>query len=168
MLIVPETAVIILTAHGSLESAIAAIREGVDGYLLKPVGPGEVRQAVQEALAQRERLARPKEVDEEEHLLQEGPFSVDPKKHLATLDGRPLDLTPSEFKLLLCLMQNAHRVVSPRELVQAVRGYESEYEWEARETIKWYIHRLRRKVEPDPSSPRHILNVRGVGYTFEE
>ena len=164
----PETAVIILTAHGSLESAIAAIREGVDGYLLKPVEPDEVRQAVQEALARRERLATSREVDEEEHLLQRGPFSVDLKKHLATLDGRPLDLTPSELKLLLCLMQNAQRVMSPRELVKAVRGYESEYEWEARETIKWYIHRLRRKVEPDPSSPRHILNVRGVGYTFEE
>ncbi len=164
----PETVVIILTAHGSLESAIAAIREGVDGYLLKPVEPDEVRQAVQEALARRERLARPKEVDEEERLLQQGPFSVDLKKHLATLDGRPLDLTPGEFKLLLYLMQNAQRVVSPRELVQAVRGYESEYEWEARDTIKWYIHRLRRKVESDPSSPRHILNVRGVGYTFEE
>lgn len=163
----PETVVIILTGHGSLESAIAAIREGVDGYLLKPVEADEVRQAVQEALARRERLARSREVDEEEHPLQQGPFSVDLKKHLATLDGRPLDLTPSEFKLLLCLMQNAQRVMSPRELVQAVRGYESEYEWEAREIIKWYIHRLRREVEPDPSSPRHILNVRGVGYTFE-
>jgi len=125
-------------------------------------------QAVQEALARRERLTRSKEVDEEQHLLQQGPVSVDLKKHLATLDGRPLDLTPSEFNLLLCLMQNAQRVVSPRELVQAVRGCECEYEWEAREIIKWYIHRLRRKVEPDPSSPRHVLNVRGVGYTFEE
>jgi len=163
----PKTAVIILTAHGSLESAIAAIREGVDGYLLKPVEPDEVRQAVQEALHRRERLTRSKEADEEEHLLQQGPFSVDLKKHLATVDGRPLDLTPGEFKLLLYLMQNAQRVVSPRELVRAARGYECEYEWEARDTIKWYIHRLRRKVEPDPSSPRHILNVRGVGYTFE-
>ena len=164
----PETVVIILTGHGSLESAMDAIREGVDGYLLKPVEPNEVRQAVQEALDRRGRLARSKEMVKEEHLLQQGSFSVDLKKHLATLDGRPLDLTPSEFKLLLCLMQNAQRVVSPRELVRAVRGYECEYEWEAREIIKWYIHRLRRKVEPDPSSPRHILNVRGVGYTFEE
>ena len=164
----PETAVIILTAHGSLESAIAAIREGVDGYLLKPVGPEEVREAVQEALARRERLARPKEVDEDERVLQQGSFSVDLKKHLATLDSRTLDLTPGELKLLLCLMQNAQRVISPRELVLAVQGYESEYEWEARDTIKWHIHRLRRKVEPDPSNPRHILNVRGVGYRFEE
>jgi DNA-binding response OmpR family regulator len=163
----PETVVIILTAHGSLESAMAAIREGVNGYLLKPVEPDELRQAVREALDRRERLVRSKGVGEEDHLLHRGPFSVDLKKHLAILDGRPLDLTPSEFKLLLCLMQNAQRVVSPRELVQAVRGYECEYEWEAREIIKWYIHRLRRKVEPDPSSPRHILNVRGVGYTFE-
>ena len=162
----PDTVVIILTAHGSLESAIAAIREGVDGYLLKPVEPNEVRRAVQEALERRKRLAQSKEVAKEEHLLQQGPFSVDLEKHLATLDGRPLDLTLSEFKLLLCLMQNAHRVISPRELVRAVRGYECEYRREAQEIVKWYIHRLRRKVESDPSTPRHILNVRGVGYRF--
>jgi DNA-binding response OmpR family regulator len=162
----PQTVVVILTAHGSLESAMAAIREGVDGYLLKPVEPYEVRQAVQEALDRRKRLAQSREVDEEEHVLQRGPFSVDLKKHLATMDGQLLELTPSEFKLLVHLMQNAHRVITPRELVRVVQEYECEYQREAQDIIKWYIHRLRRKVEPDPSRPRYILNVRGVGYRF--
>ena len=76
----PQTVVIILTGYGSLESAMAAIREGVDGYLLKPVEPQEVRQAVQEALERRERLACPQEI--EEGVLQSGPFSVDLNKHL--------------------------------------------------------------------------------------
>jgi DNA-binding response OmpR family regulator len=160
----PQTVVIILTGHGSLESAMAAIREGVDGYLLKPVEPQEVRQAVQEALERRQRLACPQEI--EEGALQRGPFSVDLKKHLATRDGQPLELTPQEFELLVHLMQKAPEVISPKELVRVVRDYEPEYLHEAREIIKWYIHRLRRKVEPEPSNPRYILNVRGVGYRF--
>jgi DNA-binding response OmpR family regulator len=164
----PETVVVILTAHGSLESAMAAIREGVDGYLLKPVEPDEVRKAVQEALDRRRSLARLEGAGQEEHVLQRGPFSVDLTKHLITLDGQPLELTSREFKLLVHLMQNAHRVVSPRELVQVVGQYEAEDLYEARQIVKWYIHRLRRKVEPDPSSPRYVLNVRGVGYRFRE
>lgn len=164
----PETVVVILTAHGSLESAMAAIREGVDGYLLKPVEPDEVRKAVQEALDRRRSLARFEGAGQEEHVLQRGPFSVDLTKHLITLDGQPLELTSREFKLLVHLMQNAHRVVSPRELVQVVGQYEAEDLYEARQIVKWYIHRLRRKVELDPSSPRYVLNVRGVGYRFRE
>ena len=164
----PETVVVILTAHGSLESAMAAIREGVDGYLLKPAEPDEVRQAVHEALDRRRSLARLGGAGQEEHVLQRGPFSVDLTKHLITLDGQPLELTSREFKLLVHLMQNAHRVVSPRELVQVVGQYEAEDLYEARQIVKWYIHRLRRKVEPDPSSPRYVLNVRGVGYRFRE
>jgi DNA-binding response OmpR family regulator len=164
----PETVVVILTAHGSLESAMAAIREGVDGYLLKPAEPDEVRKAVQEALDRRRSLARLEVAGQEEHVLQRGPFSVDLTKHLITLDGQPLELTSREFKLLVHLMQNAHRVVSPRELVQVVGQYEAEDLYEARQIVKWYIHRLRRKVEPDPSSPRYVLNVRGVGYRFRE
>jgi DNA-binding response OmpR family regulator len=160
--------VVILTAHGSLESAMAAIREGVDGYLLKPVEPDEVRRAVQEALDRRRSLARLGGAGKEGHILQRGPFSVDLTKHLITLDGQPLELTSREFKLLVHLMENAHRVVSPRELVQVVGQYEAEDLYEARQIVKWYIHRLRRKVETDPSSPRYVLNVRGVGYRFRE
>jgi DNA-binding response OmpR family regulator len=163
----PETVVVILTAHGSLESAMAAIREGVDGYLLKPVEPTEVRQAVQEALERRKSLARIQE-EEEGRLLEHGPFSIDLKRHLVTLDEEPLELTPREFSLLVHLVQNAHRVISPKELVRVVGQYEVEDMHEARQIVKWYIHRLRRKVEPDPSRPCYILNVRGVGYRFTE
>ena len=164
----PDTVVIILTAHGSLESAIGAIREGVDGYLLKPVGPDEVRQAVTEALARRERLSQLQESENQGSSLQRGSFSIDLKKHMASLGGKPLDLTPREFKLLVHLMQNDHRVVSPSELVRVVQQYEPDDQYSARESIKWYIYRLRRKIEPDPSNPTHILNVRGVGYRFTE
>jgi len=163
----PGTAAVILTAHGSLESALAAIRESVDAYLLKPSKPAEVRQAVQEALERRKNL-RSQAKDAEGPEIRRGGFSVDLDQHLATRDGQPLDLTPQELKLLAHLMQNAPRVVTPRELVQVVRECKLEDLHEARQIIKWYVHRLRRQVEPDPSNPRHILNVRGVGYKFKE
>jgi DNA-binding response OmpR family regulator len=160
----PGMAVIILTAHGSLETAMAAIREGVDGYLLKPAEPSQVRQIVEEALERRKALSQ----DQDKPVLQRGAFFVDLKRHEATLVGKRLDLTPREFDLLVHLMQNAPQVIAPPELVQVVRDYKPDHMHEARQIIKWYIHRLRQKVEPEPSNPRHILNVRGVGYRFKE
>ena len=162
----PATVVIMLTAHGSLESAVDAIQEGVDGYLLKPVRPADVRQAVEEALYRRQKLIEAEQEVGEEHLLQHGPFSVDLDRHEATFEGRSLDLSPRDFTLLVHLMQNAPQVVGPKELVRVVRQYEPDHMHEAREIIKWYIHRLRKKVEPDPSNPRYIVNIRGVGYRF--
>jgi DNA-binding response OmpR family regulator len=162
----PATVVIMLTAHGSLESAVDAIQEGVDGYLLKPVRPAEVRQAVEEALYRRQKLLETEQQARGEHLLRRGSFTVDLERHEATFEGRSLDLSPRDFTLLVHLMQNAPQVVDPKELVRVVRRYEPDHMHEAREIIKWYIHRLRKKVEPDPSNPRYILNVRGVGYRF--
>ena len=165
----PDAAVIILTAHGSLESAMAAIREGVDRYLLKPLTPNELRTAVQEVMEEhRSRLERAQEQAIEQTVLQRGPFTVDLQKHEVNFDGALIDLTPSEFDLLVHLMQNSHRVVPPQELVEVVRDYRPEDLYEARNIIKWYVHRLRQTVEPDAAHPRFIVNVRGVGYRFGE
>lgn len=163
----PSTVVIMMTAHGSLESAQAAIEEGVDGYLLKPVEPDEVREAIEEALDRRERLVESHtEAKSKDKHLQRGPFFIDRKKYVATYKGDPLDLTRREFGLLVHLMENTQRVVEPEELVRVARDYDPEDVREARDIIKWYIHRLRQKVEPNPSEPRYIVNVRGVGYRF--
>jgi len=162
----PGTLVIILTAHGSLDSALTAIREGVDGYLLKPVEPDEVRQAVEEAMMRRQKLTHADGGEEETRTIQRGPFVIDLERHIASFDDQEIDLTPREFTLLVHLVQNAPQVITPQDLVRIVRQYEPEHIYEAREIIKWYVHRLRKKVEPDPSNPRYILNVRGVGYRF--
>ncbi len=164
----PATVVVMLTAHGSLESAVEAIHEGVDGYLLKPVKPADVRQAVEEALYRRKKLIEAEATEGEEEILRQGPFALDLKRHTATVDGRPVELSPRELSLLAHLMRHAPEVISPKDLVAVVRDYRPEFEHEAREIIKWYIYRLRQKVESDPSNPRHILNVRGVGYRFAE
>jgi DNA-binding response OmpR family regulator len=165
----PNAVVIILTAHGTLDTAMAAIREGVDRYLLKPLTPGELRANVQEALDEkREALTRAREQAQRQETLQHGPFVVDLQKHKVIYEGEPIELTPSEFDLLVHLLENAHRVVPPPELVEVVRDYTPEDLYEARNIIKWYIHRLRHSIEPDPSHPRYIVNVRGVGYRFAE
>ena len=161
----PATVVIMLTAHGSLESAVEAINEGVDGYLLKPAQPSEVRKAIDEAYYRRRKLLEARQ-HEESHLLRRGPFKIDLKRHEVTFEGNHLNLSPRDFTLLVYLMQKAPQVIGPKELVHVVSQYEPEYMSEAREIIKWYIHRLRQKVEPDPANPRYILNVRGVGYRF--
>jgi len=163
----PETVVVILTAHGSFESALAAIDEGVDGYLLKPAKQEEVLQTLLVALERRERLVDRTRTPEPTRLLQRGPFSFDLLAQQLTLRGQPVVLTSNETRLLVHLMQNARRVISAEELVRVALQYEVGSLHEARQTIKWHVHRLRRKIEDDPSSPRHILNVRGVGYMFE-
>ena len=163
----PGMAVVILTAHGSLASAIKAIQENVDDYLLKPARPDEVRQAVQRALGRRkDALAQQK--PPKQRIVQYSCFFADLDRHVATKDGQLLTLTPQEFKLLVHLMENAPRVIAPRELVRAVQECEMDDLYEARQLIKWYIHRLRQQIEPDPSNPRYVLNVRGVGYTLKE
>jgi two-component system alkaline phosphatase synthesis response regulator PhoP len=162
----PATVVIMLTAHGSLESAVDAIQEGVDGYLLKPVRPAEVRQAVEEALYRRQSLLEAAREARGAHLMEVGPFCADLQQYEATFQGDPLDLSPRDFTLLVHLMQNAPQVVGPKELVRVLRQYEAVQMHDARKIIKWYIHRLRKKVEPDPANPRYIVNVRGVGYRF--
>lgn len=160
----PHTAVIILTAHGSLESAIAAIRENVDGYLLKPVEPAEVLAAVRTALARRQERGQPPEAPTP--LLRHGTIAVDLDKFRVTVGEQAVELTPAEFNLLKYLVENAQRVVPPKELLRVAQGYDAGDQHAARQAIKWYVHRLRSKIEPDPNHPRYILNVRGVGYTM--
>lgn len=159
----PGMAVVILTANGSLDSALAAIREGVDGYLLKPVEPAELCKTIQNALEKRRQSGSPMPRTTPDEL-HHGPFVVNVKKHLVTVDSRVVDLTPGEFLLLLALVRNADRVLTHQELARELGGCESSTVHEARDLTKWHIHRLRRKVEPDASRPRYILNVRGVGY----
>jgi DNA-binding response OmpR family regulator len=127
-----------------------------------------VRKAVEDALYRREQLVSAEKEAAEEVFVQKGPFAVDLRKHTATFNDLALELSPRELALLTYLLEHAPEVIGPKELVAVVRDYEPEHMYEAREIIKWYIHRLRQKVEPDPSNPRYILNVRGVGYRFAE
>jgi DNA-binding response OmpR family regulator len=90
---------------------------------------------------------------------------MDTWRQAATLAGRTLPLTPTEFRVLLCMAEHAGAMLPYTQLVRSAQGYDAG-ELEAGELIKPHIHHLRQKLEPDPSTPRYILNVRGKGYLF--
>ncbi|MCI0399652.1 MAG: response regulator transcription factor [Chloroflexi bacterium] len=188
----PYTAVILLTGHGTLETAMTAVKAGAADYLLKPAQPEAIRQAVATALAAARRhqeqahlldslrtgLQRLEELPATpppagspsrtqdlsgERLLVVGEIQVDRQAHEVRRGGEPVSLSPSEFNLLVALAERAGRVVDYMTLVRLVLAYEAE-PWEAKELIKRHIFALRQKIEADPASPRYILNVRGIGY----
>jgi len=92
--------------------------------------------------------------------------TIDPAKHAVSLYDQPIELTPTEFDILLCLMRNGGRVLSCQELVRQAQGYELD-ESDARYLIRPHITRLRRKLVAGPDAPEFIHNVRGIGYSFE-
>ena len=89
---------------------------------------------------------------------------MDFMRHVITLDGHLLELSPTEFDLLAHLVSEAPRVVSPQELVREAQGYESE-PWEARDLVRYHIYRVRRKIKATTGRADVIHTVRGVGYT---
>lgn len=96
-----------------------------------------------------------------------GELCIDPRSHSVTLAGQAVELTPTEFRLLLALIRRAGEAVGFVELAREALDYEPET-WEAPDLIKYHVYGLRRKLERDPSNPRHIVNVRGVGYRLPQ
>jgi DNA-binding response OmpR family regulator len=96
-------------------------------------------------------------------ILRAGDLSADVQRREAKLDDRLLDLTPTEFDTLAFLIKNAERVVSCRDLVKAVHGYETS-EQAARPIMRVHIHRLRQKIETDATKPLRLLTIRSAGY----
>jgi DNA-binding response OmpR family regulator len=101
--------------------------------------------------------------NESNHFIRLGELFVDLRKHIVTMRGEPISLTPTEFSVLASLAEAAGNVLRCEELVCRSQGYECS-EQEARTIIKTHISHLRQKLEIDPANPEHILNVRGVGY----
>ncbi len=93
-------------------------------------------------------------------------LTINPVEHVVTVSDRPIELTPTEFDILFCLMRNGGRVISCQELVRQAQGYELD-ERDARYLIRPHITRLRQKLAAEPGDPEYIHNVRGIGYLFE-
>jgi DNA-binding response OmpR family regulator len=184
----PDTAVIMLTAHATLDSAIEAMRNGGHDYLLKPASTEEILVSVEKGLAKRrQRLLEQElikhiedtayqlrkkhtEATERDEAIQQHPrfllvreLLLDRRRRSVTLQGRHVNLTPTEFRLLLLLMENAGHVVAFRQLAQAIHGVDTE-EILARSAITTHMWRLRRKLETGAAGEAYIVNVRGRGY----
>ncbi len=182
----PDTIVILLTAHATVDSAISALRQGAFDYVLKPAQPRMIIEVVERGLAKRqEHLRRQSLVGLMEKTVEAfksggalsatapapkanrsitaGPISVDLDRREARMNDRVLDLTPTEFDTLIYLVQHPERVVSCRELVQAIQGYDTT-EHAARPIMRVHIHRLRQKIETDATAPEYLLTIRSAGY----
>ncbi len=108
-----------------------------------------------------------KPAPEQRRFIQHGNLTVDFLQHVITLDSHILDLTPTEFDLLAYLIRQAPRIVSSKELIREVQGYESE-QWEAKETVRSHIYHIRRKIKSTVGKKEIIRTVRGVGYTIND
>jgi len=154
--------IIFLTARGDEPDRLKGFRLGADDYVPKPFSFPELVARIEAVLRRAAQAAVRKPAED---ILVYGPFQLDRLRRLVTRDGEPLDLTPTEYRLLEVLMSQPGRVFSHEQLVTAVWG--PEY---ADDTgyIRRYVWHLRRKIEPDPEHPRYLLTERGFGYRFGE
>jgi len=165
----PDTLVIVLTAHATLESAIAAVRFGAVDYLLKPYSLRDTKAAIARVLENHRRVHEaPATLDK--RFLQRGPVTLDIEKRLAVVTSRDshtleAELTGNEAALLAYLMQSPDTLFSCRDLARSPLGYDVS-EREAEDIVRPHISRLRNKIELDPAHPALIRTIRGKGYLF--
>lgn len=151
--------VIMLTAKDSEIDKVVGLELGADDYVTKPYSSRELVARVRAVLR---RQGEPEELVSA--TLGAGPVRMDVERHVVSVDGEQVSLPLKEFELLEMLLRNAGRVLTRGQLIDRVWG--SDYVGDTK-TLDVHVKRLRSKIEPDPSSPRHLLTVRGLGYKFE-
>ena len=180
----PDVAIIMLTGHGSLDSALEGMHLGLFDYLLKTSSPKHVLERVEAALEQVRETRRVQRLmstlqsvvgelggsqGESEHdqptetWTTVGDLEISTWNQTVRRAGQTLGLTPTEFRVLACLAQQAGQVMTFQQIVECAQGYTAEAQ-EAAELVKPHIYHLRQKIEPDGANYRYILTVRGTGY----
>lgn len=150
--------VILLTANGEEPDRVLGLKLGADDYLAKPFSPRELVARV-EAVLRRSSPADPTP------RLEFGDLVMDVASREVSLGGVPVRLTAKEFDLLRFLMQSPRQVFTRAQLLQHVWG--SLPGWQTEATVNEHIHRLRRKIEVEPSRPLRLVTVYGSGYRFD-
>jgi DNA-binding response OmpR family regulator len=169
----PDIEIILLTAHGSIESAIEALRSQIHDYLLKPVSPAQIIGSVARGVSRRNAKLQAREhqqIDvgtEENSVVTLGDGTViDYGRRLVRSETRTVFLTPAEGRLLRIFVENTGKVFTHRELVLLVQGY-SATQQEAPEILRPLVSRLRQKLSEIPLLMERVVSVRGTGYIFE-
>lgn len=152
--------IIILTALGEEADKVRAFDLGADDYLTKPFGVGELLGRIKAVLR---RSHWSESVVTEERLVR-GEICVESDVHRVTVRDQPVELTPTEYNLLVYLMRNPGKVLGHRAILHQVWG--AEYGGES-EYLRVYIGRLRQKLESDPLHPKYIHTEHGIGYRFD-
>ena len=153
--------VIMLSALGEENEIVQALNLGADDYLTKPFGVKELMARVHAVLRRSARTAESDEIKGKQ--LSRAGITVDMERRTVSVQNRSIEVTPTEFNLLVFFMENGQKVLTHKEILQHVWG--PEYGDEP-EYLRVYIGRLRQKLEADPSAPRYLQTVRGVGYLF--
>jgi DNA-binding response OmpR family regulator len=151
--------VLFLTASSSEVDEVLGLELGADDYMTKPFSPRELVARIRAILRRVDRQ------DEPSDRIEAGGVTIDLARMRVEADGRSVELTPTEFQLLVALARQPGRIFTRSQLLDAIHGLAFEsYE----RAIDAHVKNLRRKLEPDPSRPRYVLTVYGVGYRFNE
>jgi two-component system, OmpR family, response regulator RegX3 len=150
--------VLMLTAKGEEVDRVVGFELGADDYVTKPYSPRELVARIRAV------LRRGAEPDLAPATLEAGPVRMDVERHVVTVDGREQRLPLKEFELLEMFLRNPGRVLTRGQLIDRVWG--SDYVGDTK-TLDVHVKRLRAKLEPDPSEPRFLITVRGLGYKLD-
>jgi two-component system, OmpR family, phosphate regulon response regulator PhoB len=154
-----DTPIIVLSGRSGETDRIVGLDLGADDYLVKPFSPGELVARVRSVL----RRSSP-ELGEEAVVV--GPLRVEPSSRRVRVDGSEVELTPKEYDLVAFLAAHPRRAYTRSQLLDRV--WNSSSEWLGEATVTEHVHRLRLKIEQDPSQPRLLRTVRGVGYQLTD
>jgi two-component system, OmpR family, response regulator RegX3 len=151
--------VIMLTARDSEIDKVVGLELGADDYVTKPFSSRELVARIRAVLRRRGEPEEPVPA-----ALEAGPVRMDVDRHVVTVNSETVPMPLKEFDLLELLLRNAGRVLTRGQLIDRVWG--ADYVGDTK-TLDVHVRRLRAKIEPDPSNPRHLVTVRGLGYKFE-
>jgi DNA-binding response OmpR family regulator len=151
--------IVMLSARGAEIDKVMGLELGAEDYITKPFSLAEFLARVK-AVLRRDAIARPNK----RRVVEAGDLRVDLDTREVTRDGKPVELTPTEFDLLVCLVEASGKVLTRGEILTRVWG--PGHHGTLR-TIDNFMLQLRNKLERDPSDPVHLLTVRGVGYRFQ-
>lgn len=155
-----DAPIIMLTAKDAESDKVAGLELGADDYMTKPFS---MRELVARIRSQLRRVSRTGLLADTNELIRGGPVELDIDAHTVRVGGVPVELRPKEFELLESLMRRKNRLAERHALIDEVWG--PSYFGDTK-TLDVHIKRLRKKIEADPSEPKHIVTVRGLGYKF--
>lgn len=154
-----DVPIIMLTALGQETDKVRGLELGADDYVTKPFSLAELVARVRAALRRgKQPLAANVTVQIDDRLI------VDRAQRQVVVDGRKMELSPTEFRILDCFLDNLGRILTHQSLLTQVWGWEY---LDETDYLKVYIHHLRKKIEENPSKPRYIVTERGLGYRFQ-
>jgi two-component system alkaline phosphatase synthesis response regulator PhoP len=159
---VSSVPIIMLTAKSQEKDIVRGLEMGADDYVTKPFDPSELKARVRSLLRRTQEMVTQ---DRAPQVLQDGWLYVDLSRRVIKANDKPIELTPTEFRLLAALVRRLDCVIPHRQLLRQVWGpeYSDEVHY-----LKLYIRYLRQKLEKDPANPKYLLTEWGVGYRFRD